>query len=325
VHVDYLGATLLVGGVSLLLVWVTLAGNQFGWASTTSLALVASGVVVLAAALLVEAKVAREPVIPLRLFRDRTTALATAASVLIGVAMFGATVYLSQYFQLARGMSPTRAGLMSVCLVGGLLVSSIVSGRTITRTGRWKRFLVGGMVLVVAGMSLLATIDETTALWRVGLFMAVLGLGLGSTMQNLVLAVQNNTAHADMGAASAVVTFFRSLGGSIGVSALGAVLSHRVAATVTAGLGESGASAAHQSHAIPDLATLPAPLRALFEHAFGAATGDLFLIAVPFAVLAFGCVLLIREVPLRTTILADDELAPEVAAELGVDQPGGAR
>ncbi len=326
VHVDYLGATLLVGGVSLLLVWVSLAGNQFGWASTTSLTLVAAGAVVLAAALLVEAKVAREPVIPLRLFRDRTTALATAASVLIGVAMFGATVYLSQYFQLARGMSPTRAGLMSVCLVGGLLVSSIVSGRTITRTGRWKRFLVGGMVLVVASMSLLATIDETTALWRVGLFMAVLGLGLGSTMQNLVLAVQNNTAHADMGAASAVVTFFRSLGGSIGVSALGAVLSHRVAATVTAGLRESGVTIdAHQSHAIPDLATLPAPVRALFEHAFGAATGDLFLIAVPFAVLALGCVLLIREVPLRTTILKDDELAPEVAAELGVDQPGGAR
>ncbi|MEZ5094046.1 MDR family MFS transporter [Nocardioides sp.] len=326
VHIDYLGATLLVGGVSLLLVWVSLAGNQFGWTSGTSLALVASGLLVVAAAVLVEARFAREPVIPLRLFRDRTTALATVASVLVGVAMFGATVYLSQYFQLARGMSPTHAGLMSVCMVGGLLVSSIVSGRTITRTGRWKRFLVGGMVLVITGMALLSTIDEKTALWQVGVFMAVLGLGLGATMQNLVLAVQNNAAHADMGAASAVVTFFRSMGGSIGVSALGAVLSHRVAATVTSGLQQMGvATSSNESHTIPDLATLPAPVRALFEHAFGAATGDLFLIAVPFAVLALGAVLLIREVPLRTTILKDDELAPEVSAELGVDQPGGVR
>jgi MFS family permease len=327
VHIDYLGATLIVGGVSLLLVWVSLAGSQFAWRSGTSYGLVAAGAVVLGLAVLVEARVAREPVIPLRLFRDRTTSLATAASVLIGVAMFGATVYLSQYFQLARGMTPTRAGLMSICMVGGLLVSSILSGRRITRTGRWKRWLVGGMVLVIAGLSALGTIDDTTPLAVVGAFMAVLGLGLGATMQNLVLAVQNNTAQADMGAASSVVTFFRSIGGSVGVSALGAVLSHQVARTVSDGLAALGVTgdAAAQSHAIPDLATLPAPVRELFEHAFGTATGHIFLMAVPFAVLAFGCLLLIREVPLRQTVLHDDELDPGVAAELGVDQPGGAR
>ncbi|MFN8195739.1 MAG: MDR family MFS transporter [Nocardioidaceae bacterium] len=327
VHIDYLGATLIVAGVSLLLVWVSLAGNQFAWTSATSWALVAGGLLVIAAAVWVEATVAREPVIPLRLFRDRTTSLATAASVLIGVAMFGATVYLSQYFQLARGMSPTHAGLMSICMVGGLLVSSIVSGRIITVTGRWKRFLVGGMVLVIAGIGLLGTIDETTPLWVVGSFMAVLGLGLGSTMQNLVLAVQNNTAQSDIGAASSVVTFFRSMGGSIGVSALGAVLSHRVTSIVTSGLADLGVPTAGtgESHSIPDLDALPAPVRRLFEHAFGAATGDLFLVAAPFAVAAFVCLLFIREVPLRETILHNDELDPEVAAELGVDQPGGVR
>ena len=327
VHIDYLGATLIVAGVSLLLVWVSLAGNQFAWTSATSWALVAGGLLVIAAAVWVEATVAREPVIPLRLFRDRTTSLATAASVLIGVAMFGATVYLSQYFQLARGMSPTHAGLMSICMVGGLLVSSIVSGRIITVTGRWKRFLVGGMVLVIAGIGLLGTIDETTPLWVVGSFMAVLGLGLGSTMQNLVLAVQNNTAQSDIGAASSVVTFFRSMGGSIGVSALGAVLSHRVTSIVTSGLADLGVPTAGtgESHSIPDLDALPAPVRQLFEHAFGAATGDLFLVAAPFAVAAFVCLLFIREVPLRETILHNDELDPEVAAELGVDQPGGVR
>jgi len=317
VHIDYLGATLIMAGVSMLLVWVSLGGNEFGWASATSYALVGGALALIAAALYVEAKVAREPIIPLRLFRDRTTALATAASVLIGVAMFGSTVYLSQYFQLARGMSPTKAGLMSICMVGGLLVSSIVSGRIITQTGRWKRFLVSGMLLVIVGLSLLATIDETTALWQVGGFMAVLGLGLGATMQNLVLAVQNNTAHADMGAASSVVAFFRSIGGSAGVSALGAVLSNHVADTVSAGLAKMGVTPdSHESHAIPDLASLPDPVRELFEHAFGTATGHIFLVAVPFAIAAFVCVCLIKEVALRVTVLRDDELDPQVSAEL---------
>lgn len=317
VHVDYLGATLLVAGVSILLVWVSLAGNQFAWGSTTSLVLVAGGLVVVGAALYVEARVAIEPVIPLRLFRDRTTTLATVASVLIGLAMFGSTVYLSQYFQLARGMSPTKAGLMSVAMVGGLLVSSVVTGRLITRHGRWKNFLVGGMVLVILGLGLLAMVDETTSLWVVGLWMAVLGLGLGATMQNLVLAVQNTVAMSDLGAASSVVTFFRTMGGSIGVSALGAVLSHQVADSVAAGLDRLGLTVEGGGHgAIPDLTTLPAPVRELYEHAFGEATGHLFLVALPFAVLALVCVVFIREVPLRTTVLRADELDPEVAAEL---------
>ncbi len=318
VHIDYLGATLIVGGVSLLLVWVSLAGNQFGWLSATSGALVAAGLVVLAAAIYVEINVAPEPVIPMRLFRDRTTSLATAASVLIGVAMFGSTVYLSQYFQLARGMSPTHAGLMSIAMVGGLLVSSITTGRIISETGRWKKFLVSGMVLVILGLCLLSLIDETTNLAVVGVFMAVLGLGLGATMQNLVLAVQNNTAQSDMGAASSVVAFFRSMGGSIGVSALGAILSHQVADKVASGLAALGIrSGGQQSHAIPDLRTLPGPVRGVFEHAFGEATGHLFLVALPFAVLALVCVLFIREVPLRTTILRADEIAPEATAGLG--------
>jgi EmrB/QacA subfamily drug resistance transporter len=316
VRIDYLGATLIVGGVSLLLVWVSLGGSQFGWGSGTSYALVAAGLVLLAAAVYVEARVAAEPIIPLRLFGDRTTALATVASVFIGVSMFGATVYLSEYFQSARGMSPTHAGLMSIAMVGGLLVSSIVSGRVISSTGLWKRWLVGGMVLVVAGLALLATIDAHTDLVRVGLYMAVLGVGLGSTMQNLVLAVQNNTAQADMGAASSVVAFFRSMGGSIGVSALGALLSHQVTQKVTDGLAAMGIDASHRTGSIPDLDALPAPVRALYEASFGEATGHLFLVAMPFALVALVCIALIREVPLRTTILRDDELAPEVAAEL---------
>ena len=174
------------------------------------------------------------------------------------------------------------------------------------------------MVLVIIGLALLSTIDDTTNLVLVGAFMAILGLGLGATMQNLVLSVQNNTAQADMGAASSVVAFFRSMGGSAGVAALGAVLGHQVASHVAAGLKQMGIdpASAHQRGGIPDLRTLPAPIRELFEHSFGVATGHIFLAAVPFAVLAFLCVLMIKEVPLRTTIQRSDELDPQVAAEL---------
>ncbi|MCW2791069.1 MAG: transporter [Nocardioides sp.] len=316
VRIDYLGASLIVGGVSLLLVWVSLAGNQFAWGSITSGLLVLGGIVILAVAVYVES-VAPEPIIPLRLFKDRTTALATTASILIGVAMFGSTVYLSQYFQLARGMSPTHAGLMSISMVGGLLVSSIVTGRIISDTGLWKRWLVGGMALVIVGLGLLGQIDADTNLAVVGLFMAILGVGLGATMQNLVLAVQNNTAQSDMGAASSVVAFFRSMGGSIGVSALGALLANQVADKVSTGLAAMGISTSgHASHTIPDLGSLPAPVRALYEQSFGEGIGEIFLVALPFAILAFVCVLFIREVPLRTTILREDEVAP-VDAELG--------
>lgn len=325
VRIDYLGATLIMGGISLVLVWVSLAGSSFAWTSGTSYALVLGGLALVAASILVEARFAAEPVIPLRLFRDRTTALATVASVMVGVAMFGATVYLSQYFQLSRGMSPTEAGLMSIAMVGGLLVSSMVSGRVITRTGLWKRWLVGGMVLVVAGFVLLGTIDASTSLWVVSAYMALAGVGLGATMQNLVLAVQNNTPLADLGAASSVVTMFRSIGGSAGVSALGAVLAHQVTDHVAAGvrrLAASGrlsreqlAALEHSTGEIPDLAALPAPVRSLYEAAFGDAIGHIFLVSVPFVLVAFVCVLFIREVPLRTTLgTAPSEPAEPVGA-----------
>ena len=321
VHIDYVGATVIVGGVSLLLVWVSLGGSSFDWASSTSYALVAGGLALVALALVVEARVAKDPVIPLRLFRDRTIALATLASVMVGVAMFGGTVYLSQYFQFSRGMTPTEAGLMSIAMVGGLLVSSITSGRVISSTGVWKRWIVGGMVLVCIGLGLLGTIDAQTSLWVVGTYMALVGLGLGATMQNLVLAVQNNTRLEDMGAASSVIAFFRSMGGSAGVAVLGTVLSHDVRGNLTDGVKAAVAdgtvkpadleSLQHSTGTIPDLGSLPAAVRGIYETAFGDAFGHIFLVAAPFAVVALLCVLLIKEVPLRTTLQKDVETLEE--------------
>lgn len=324
-HIDYLGAFFIIAGVSSLLIWVTLAGQQFGWISWETFAMVIGGLVMLGIATYVEAKVARQPIIPLPLLKDRTVALATVASIFIGFAMMGSTYYTSEYFQDSRGMSPTMAGLMSICMVGGLMVSSLVVGRIITRTGRWKKWLIMGAVLVVIGLALLGTINGFTNRAWIGVFMAILGLGLGATNQNLVLAVQNNARQESVGAATAVVSFFRSMGGAIGVSALGAVLNSQVQHSVAHGvpqlIGEGKVTVgqvAALDQGVPDVQTLPDGLRQLFEASFGQAAGHLFLIAAPFALLALGAIVLIRETRLRTSLkrLDDEEIAPEVAIEL---------
>ncbi|NEK58693.1 MFS transporter [Geodermatophilus sabuli] len=308
VHVDWLGALLLTAGVCTLLVWVTLAGNRYDWLSVETAVLVGASVVLLALALVVEAR-SPEPIIPLHLFGNRTVALAIVASALVGIAMFGGTVFLSQYFQVALGYSPTAAGLLSLPLVAGLLVSSTVAGALITKTGRWKRFLVAGGALMTLGFGLLATIDAATSTWLLGLYMLVLGAGVGMLMQNLVLAAQNDVPAAELGTTTSVVSFFRSLGGTIGVSVLGAVLAGRVAAdlSVLGGTGEGGEAA------VPDISVLPPEVVALVQHAYADATAELFLVATPLAALALVTVLFIREKALKTTSGAQ-RLAEEQAA-----------
>ncbi|MFQ1002046.1 MFS transporter [Modestobacter sp. SSW1-42] len=303
VSIDYLGATFLTAGVSALLIWVTLAGDSFAWASLETALFVGGGVLAIAAFIVTELR-ATEPIVPLRLFRDRTTTLAIVASVAIGVAMFGSTVFLGQYLQISRGYSPTAAGLLTIPMVGGLLVSSTVSGLLITRTGKWKRFLVAGSLLVAGGFGLLATIDHATNMVLLGVFLAVLGIGIGMTMQNLVLAVQNTVAATDLGAASSAVAFFRSLGGTIGVSVLGAVLSSRVGTLIQAGLadvpGGAGAAAGSGNVGLADLSDAPAPVQALIRVAYGDATGRIFLISALLSVVTILAILFIREVALRT-------------------------
>jgi EmrB/QacA subfamily drug resistance transporter len=315
VTIDYLGATLIVGGVSTLLIWVSLAGHQFAWGSPATALMVGGGVLLLVLAVWVESR-AKEPVIPLHLFRNRNTALSTVASLFVGVALFGGTVFLSQYFQISRGMSPTVAGLMSLPMILGLVASSVVVGRIISRTGRYKTWMVGGGFLVTAGLALLGTIDAHTSYWVIGGWMALLGLGLGATMQNLVLAVQNTVSQSELGAASSTIAFFRSLGGAIGVSALGALLGHRVTDLVAVGLARLGvpASADGAAGGIPDVGALPAPVRAVVENAYGDAVAQVFLVAAPFALIGWLAIVALKEVPLRRTL---DLEVPPVAEPVG--------
>lgn len=313
VKVDWAGAFFISAAVSLLLIWVTFAGDKYDWLSWQTYVMVAGSVLLGLVFVFVESRAA-EPIIPLRLFRNRTITLASVASLFVGIAMFAGTVFFSQYFQLARGKSPTMSGVMTIPMIAGLFLSSTVSGQIITKTGRWKAWLVSGGVLVTAGLGLLGTIRYDTEYWHVAAYMFVMGLGIGMMMQNLVLATQNQVAPEDLGSASSVVTFFRSLGGAIGVSALGAVLGNRVTHYVKDGLAALGPEGAAFGHGgtggggIPDLDKLPEPFRLVMEAAYGHGVGDVFLYAAPCALAAFIVTLFIKEVALKSSATGN---APE--------------
>lgn len=298
--IDYWGATLISIGVALLLLWVTFAGNEFAWASWQTAAMVGGAVVALVAAVLVE-RVVDEPIIPLHLFANRTFVLAVVGSLAVGVAMFGTAVFLSQYLQLSRGKTPTESGLLTIPMVIGTMVAGIVLGRIISRTGRYKGIMIGGGVVMILSLLGLSTIDAHTSFVLLSVYLFGLGISVGALMQNLVLAVQNTLDIREMGAGTSAVAFFRSLGGTIGVSALGAVLANVVKEDIATGLASLGVQSealGGSTGAVPDLATLPAPFRTVVENAYADGIAEIFLIAVPMAVIALIAVLFLKEIPL---------------------------
>ncbi|MFJ9553288.1 MDR family MFS transporter [Nocardiopsis sp. NPDC101807] len=300
--VDYAGALLIASGVSLLLLWVTFVGNDFAWISWQSGAMVAGSAVLLGLAVWVESRVS-QPVIPLHLVVRRETAIAILASIAVGMAMFGGAVFLGQYFQLARGYSPTEAGLLTTPLMLGVLVSSTVSGRMVSNSGRVKPYVVTGLVSLTLGFLLLSTIDEATSLLVVSAGMLLVGTGVGMSMQNLVLVVQNSVPLSELGAASGAITFFRSLGGTMGVSVLGAVLANRVGTNISEGLAGAGvdASAAAGSGTL-NLDAMPPFVRGIVESAYGSSTGDIFLVATGIAAVGLVVGLFLPKVRLRDTL-----------------------
>ncbi|MEV6350831.1 MFS transporter [Actinoplanes sp. NPDC051851] len=273
VRIDYLGATVITACVSILLIWVSFVDDAFAWVSWQSAAMLGGALILLAVAAWVETRAA-EPVVPPRVLRQRTTVLGIVGSLAVGTAMFGSSVFLSQYFQLARGHTATEAGLLSIPMVLGTLISSIGGGRMVSRTGKVKPFLVTGAILLAAGFTGLGLIDEHTPMASITAAMFVAGIGTGLTLQNFVLIVQNNTPMTDIGAASSTVTFFRSLGGTTGVAVLGAILARDVGARIETG------------------STAPA--------AYGHATGLIFLICAGVSAVGIVAALLLRPVTLRS-------------------------
>ncbi|MCR2783825.1 MULTISPECIES: MDR family MFS transporter [unclassified Microbacterium] len=320
--IDYLGIVLLSVSVSLLLVWISLAGDSFAWWSLETV-LMAGGALLGAVLFVIVELRSPEPLVPLSLFRDRTFSLSVVASIATGIAMFGASVYLSQYMQLARGATPTEAGIMTIPMIAGLLIASMGVGALITKTGRWKAFLVVGAVLLVAGSTMLATIESDTNFVLVSIYMFLLGAGIGMTMQNLVLVVQNTANPSQIGVASSGVTYFRSLGGTIGVAVMGAALATRVSDLVTertdditaalASLGDEGVrwAAQLQTGALPEVAAMPEALRVVFEQIYANGISRAFLIAVPFAVISLIAIVFLPSTPLTNMTTAERLRAAE--------------
>jgi len=268
------------------------------------------GAIVATALFIVVELRSKEPLVPLSLFRNRTFTLSVIASIATGIAMFGASVFLSQYMQLARGASPTEAGLMTIPMIAGLLIASMGVGALITRFGHWKPYLIVGALSLIAGSFLLSTIHYDTNFVLVSVYMFLLGAGVGMTMQNLVLVVQNTAKPTEIGVASSGVAFFRSLGGTVGVSIMGAALASAVTglfsdrkddiATAIMSLGDK---AQHwmevlQSGTLPRVSEMPEVLRIVVEDIYAQGIAQSFLIAVPFAVISLIAIVFLPNKPL---------------------------
>jgi EmrB/QacA subfamily drug resistance transporter len=313
-RIDYLGAGLLSGGVAALILLTTWGGNQYAWGSSTIAALGVAGVALLLLFVWWEGR-APEPIIPLSLFRSRVFTVANAMGFAIGMAMFGAIIFIPLYLQLVYGASPTSSGLRMLPLMAGLLVASIASGRAISRIGRYKAFPIVGTAILVGGMYLLSLLGVGTAPWLASAYMLVVGVGIGLVMQVLVLVVQNDVRPEQIGVATSTATFFRSVGGSFGVAIFGAIFASRLADalarlphSVTARLGSG-------IHLNPEQARhLPPAVHADFLQAFAHSLHGVFLWGMVMAVVPFGLSWLLKEVPLRTTLARRTEPGGDAAA-----------
>ncbi|MFE9243142.1 MDR family MFS transporter [Nocardiopsis sp. NPDC006938] len=319
--VDWLGAGLIFSAASTVIVLLSLGGTQIPWNSAPAYAMGVGAVVLTVAAVLVEQR-AKEPIIPTRLFRDRTFVLASAGSVTVGMMMFGLIIYMPQFLQMVHGMSPTVSGLMTLPLVASFLLTSIGSGFAISGNGRWKAYTVVGMALCVVGFTVLSLTRFDPGLATVVVGQVLVGLGFGLNMQILLLAVQSALPLRDLAAGTASVTFFRNLGGAMGVAAFGAVMVSRLnaelasAATAaqealaldTASGTDSGAQeltvgleqAAESAQGSPELVhSLPEPVRDVVVGAFDHAMQGVFVAGIPIAVLGLVAVAFMKGVPLR--------------------------
>lgn len=338
VSIDYFGIVLLAVGVSTLLIWVSMGGSQFDWDSSTSIMLAVTAGVAIAAFITVEFFV-KEPIVPMSLFRNRTFTLSVIASIAIGVSMFATSVFLAQYFQLARGATPTESGLMTIPMIVGQMGASIIIGQLVSRFGKWKGWMLTGSVLTTIGVSLMATLRYDTPFPLVATYMFVLGAGLGMVMQNLTLIVQNDTAPQQLGAASSNVNFFRTIAGTIGVTVMGASLSTSVGNYISDALegftpttpDEIDALKHLASGDVPKVSQLPDTIRAIVEGAYGHGIADAFIIAIPLAVIAIIAIAFIKNKPLSTKNAAEqlreqaEESVLEVSeAEVGATMSTGA-
>jgi EmrB/QacA subfamily drug resistance transporter len=301
-RIDWLGAAAMVAGVSCLLLALSWGGNEYAWGSPTIIGLFAAGIVFSLLFIWIERRAA-EPILPLKLFRSRTFSLANAAGFVVGFGMFGAIIYIPLYLQIVKGASPTESGLLMLPMMAGIIITSVIAGAATARIGRYKWFPVFGIAILSLGLLMFSFLAVTSALWVSFIYMVIVGIGLGMSMQTLILGLQNSLEIHDMGAGTSTATFFRSMGGSFGVAVLGTVLNSGLLTQIRERLPDALAQLPPEqaqrygkqlggafSIAAPAvIQALPGPLRNAIEDALIAALNPVFLIAA--AVCAIGVLL----------------------------------
>jgi EmrB/QacA subfamily drug resistance transporter len=292
--IDWLGVMLLAGGLSAVILFTSLGGNTFRWGAPEEIGMLAAGVVLLALFLVAEQH-AKEPLVPLSLFRNRIFTASSAIGFVVGLALFGAVTFMPFYLQIVKGESPTGSGLQLTPMMLGLLITSIGSGQLISRYGRYKVFPIAGTAVMTVGLLLLSSLGEGSSTAEASLFMLVVGFGIGMVTQVLVLAVQNAVDHRQIGVATAASMLFRQVGGSIGIALLGAIFSNRLAQHLPPGGGLPRSATPEVVH------SLPPALHETYVHAVTLALHPVFLVGAAASAVAFALTWLLREVPLRKT------------------------
>lgn len=306
--IDYAGIALLAGAATCVVLVSSFAGSVWAWGSAQIVASILGFVIFVVGFILVEQRVS-EPVMPLRLFRNRVFSTASVIGFVVGFAMFGAITFLPLYMQRVQGVSATESGLRLLPVMIGLLLTSLASGQIISRTGRYKLFPILGCGCFTVGLFLLSLMDETTGAFESSVYMFVLGVGLGMVMQVLVLAVQNAVEYRDLGTATSAATFFRTIGSSIGVAVFGAVFTAQLTKHLVLGVPPTATgkcSPGALSGPAGVLAQCPAEVQAWFIGAYATAIHVVFLSAVPIGVVAFVLAFLLPEVRLRTATSTAD-------------------
>jgi EmrB/QacA subfamily drug resistance transporter len=294
--IDYLGALLLTIALTCAILVTSLGGNSFAWKSPFILGISTAAIVSIFAFVAVEAR-AREPILSLSLFRNRTFVLTSAIGLILGLSLFGSVTYLPIYLQVVKGESPTGSGLQLMPMMLGMLVTSVVSGRMISHWGHYKPFPIAGTALMSIGLLLMSRISIDLNVWETSADALVLGLGMGMVMQVLVLAVQNSVSYEQLGVATSGTTLFRAIGGALGVAVFGAIFAHGLQAQLSAVLPPGTAFPVAASQA--SVQALPPEIRSAYAIAIVAALRPVFLVASAVAALGFLVTLGLREVPLR--------------------------
>jgi EmrB/QacA subfamily drug resistance transporter len=321
--IDYAGAILMVSSVTALLIGISVFGPENGWADSKTLGTLALAFV-LAVLFLLQEKRALEPILPLDLFKNHTFSLTSALGFIIGAGMFGAIIMLPLFLQVVQGDSATAAGLKLIPFMLGIVSMSILSGKLISKHGHYKRYPVMGLAIMTVGILALSTLNETTPFWELAIYALLIGAGLGLSMQTVVIALQNSVEMKDLGIATSANTFFRSVGGTVGVALFGSLYASQLAVKIPEGvlklaatnplalIGATPEKFEQLKNSTSVISEFSPELQAVIYRGFVESFQVVFLSAVPITALGFVLALFMREVPLRTS--AEHHAATQEAA-----------